>query len=58
MSIKAIVEAINSGDNVTAESEFVNELNVRRDEIVEQGRQFVLSSIEDSINGPQDNGAE
>uniref|UniRef100_A0AAU8KWE0 Uncharacterized protein n=1 Tax=Serratia phage Kevin TaxID=3161161 RepID=A0AAU8KWE0_9CAUD len=59
MSIKEIVQAINAGDNVTAEAELVSELNVRRDAIVEEGRQYVLASIEEAVNGsPEDNGAE
>lgn len=51
MSVQAIVEAIVSGDKVTAESELVNELNTRRDAIVEEGRQFVLASIEEAVGG-------
>lgn len=53
MSIKNIVESLLHGDMVTAESELVNELNIRRDEIVEEGRQFIMASIEDSVNGPK-----
>ncbi|AFX93525.1 hypothetical protein G646_gp057 [Serratia phage phiMAM1] len=51
MSIKAIVEAIEAGDTVTAEAELVNQLNVRREAIVEEGRQFIMASIEESVNG-------
>lgn len=58
MSIKAIVEAIEAGDTVTAEAELVNQLNVRREAIVEEGRQFVLASIEESVNGAAEPDAE
>ena len=51
MSIKAIVEAIEAGDTVTAEAELVNQLNVRREAIIGEGRQFVMASIEESVNG-------
>ncbi|AYP28314.1 hypothetical protein HWB92_gp056 [Serratia phage vB_SmaA_3M] len=58
MSIKAIVEAIEAGDTVTAEAELVNQLNVRREAIVEEGRQFILASIEESVNGAAEPDAE
>lgn len=51
MSVRSIIDAILVGDNETAEAELSMELDARCQEIIANGTQFVMQSVEDDING-------
>lgn len=50
MSAIDIVRAVLDGDFETAAAECEMELNARSEELVTQGTNYVLSSIEDDVN--------
>lgn len=50
MSAIDIVRAVMDGDFETAKDECQMELDARRDELVTQGTDYIMSSLEDDIN--------
>lgn len=48
MSIRNIVDAVLAGDTVAATAELTTEMNKRRDDLIEQGRQFIAANVQES----------
>lgn len=58
MSAIDIVRAVLDGDLEAAVAECNMELDARREELVAQGTDYVMSSLEDDLNPPAYNGDE
>lgn len=47
MSVRNIIDAVMAGDLTTATAELTAEMNTRRDDLIEQGRQFILANVQE-----------
>lgn len=48
MSVRNIIDAVMAGDFTTANAELTSEMNQRRDDLIEQGRQFIAANVHES----------
>lgn len=49
--LSAVIQSVLDGDLDTAKAEIEAELDSRSQAIIDQGREFVMNSISDEING-------